>query len=136
MALTDSRPRPLPDRAYQDADLAEAVRRSNHDTSLASWSVAMMTVGVLLQVAWLAAAPLSPAQLGLVALLAPLLAAGTRVVLLLDRAAAALGAARSAGQILAGLETRGFWTLRARLWSHLTAAGFCVWTIAVQLTLH
>ncbi|ROO88421.1 hypothetical protein EDD29_6090 [Actinocorallia herbida] len=132
MALIDSRPTALPDRPYSDDELSAAVRASNHDTSLASATVAAMAVGVLVQVGMLASAEPSFAQLALTVLLLPLLAAGTRIVLLLDRASGALGAAANASQILAGLETRGMWTFRARLWSYGTAALFCCWTIAVQ----
>lgn len=133
MALTHSRPHALPDHVPTDTALADAVRRANHDTSLASWSVTMMAVGVLIQVVMLAAAEPSLAQLALTAALVPLLAAGSRIVLLLDRASDAIGAAANPGQVLAGLETRAFWTFQARLWSYGTAAAFCCWTIAVQL---
>ncbi|MDX6744262.1 hypothetical protein [Actinocorallia sp. A-T 12471] len=132
MALIHSRPAALPDRPYSDDELSAAVRASNHDTSLASWTVAMMAVGVLVQVGLLASAEPSFAQLALTVLLIPLMAAGSRIVLLLDRASAALGAAANASQILAGLETRSMWTFQARLWSYGTAAAFCLWTVGVQ----
>ncbi|MEO3784276.1 hypothetical protein ABGB12_13155 [Actinocorallia sp. B10E7] len=118
------------------AELARAVQRSNHDTALAGWAVTTMALGLLIQVVLLAKAPLSPAQLGLGALVLPLLTAGTRIVLLLDHASASIGSAADRVQLLAGIETRRFWTFQARLWTYGTGAAFALWTVAVQLVVH
>ncbi len=127
-------PEPFTRPDASSAELAEAVRRSNHDTSLAGWAVAVMALGLLAQALMLAQRPLSLTQLGLAVLVLPLLCAGTRIVLLLDHASASLGSAADHVQVLAGLETRRFWTHRARLWTYGTALSFALWTAAVQLT--
>lgn len=118
------------------AELTRVVRRSNHDTALAGWAVTTMALGLLIQVVLLAGAPVSPAQLGLGALVLLLLAAGTRIVLLLDHASSSIGSAADRVQLLAGIETRQFWTFRARLWTYGTGTAFALWTVAVQLVAH
>ncbi len=129
-------PRPLPFTDASDAELARCVQRSNHDTALAGWAVTTMALGLLVQAVLLAQAPPSPAQAVLAALGVPLLAAGTRIVLLLDHASTSIGSAADRVQLLAGIETRRFWTFRARLWTLGTGAAFALWTVAVQLVAH
>lgn len=129
-------PETLPARDYSPTELTLAVRRSNHDTALAGWAVTTMALGLLIQMVTLARMPLSPGQLGLAVLVLPLLAAFTRIVLLLDHASASLGAATGTAQLLAGFETRRFWTFRARLWTYGTGLAFAAWTVAVQLAAH
>jgi hypothetical protein len=117
-------------------ELALAVRRSNHDTALAGWAVTTMAVALLIQVAILAAAPPSLTGIALAVLALPVLAAITKIVLLLDHASASLGSAADRVQLLAGFETRRFWTFRARLWTYGTALAFAAWTVAVQTAVH
>ncbi|GAA0965635.1 hypothetical protein [Actinocorallia libanotica] len=129
-------PQPLTRPDAPDHELVRAVQRANHDTALAGWAVTTMALGLVVQLVALAQTPPTPARTVLAALGVPLLAAGTRIVLLLDHASASMGPVPDRVQLLAGIETRRFWTFRARLWTLGTCAAFALWTVAVQVAVH
>ncbi|GAA3205409.1 hypothetical protein [Actinocorallia longicatena] len=113
-------------------DLARVTRAANHDTSLASWAVSMMGVGLLIQVPTLAALA-TTSRVVLALLLLPLLGGGTRAILHLQRASAGISSATTMTQLLAGLETRQYWAYRAQSWAMATGLGFSLWTLVLQL---
>lgn len=128
-----SSPQALPRQDRSTGELADALRRSNHDTAFAGWAVCTMAVGVLFQVTALLAVEQAWLRLALTGLLLPLLAAGLQITRLLDRASAAIPETTDTSLLLAGLETRRAWTAKAALWTYMTGAAFGVWTVAVQL---
>lgn len=129
-------PQPLTRPDAPEAELASSVRGSDRDAALAGRTAAAVAAGLLVQAVLLARTPPTWQSAALAALMLPLLAAGTRIVLLLDHASASIGSPAGRTQWLAGIETRRFWTFRARLWAYGTLTAFLVWSAAVQLTVH
>jgi hypothetical protein len=70
-------------------DVVTVLRRSNHATAFAGWTVATIAMGLVIQIDTVRAIGSGPAVILLAALLVPVLAATGRVVVLLSRAAQA-----------------------------------------------
>lgn len=71
------------------ADVVSMMRRSNHATALAGWTVATIAMGLVVQIDTVRAIESGPAIALLAGLLVPVLAATGRVMVLLSRAAQA-----------------------------------------------
>jgi hypothetical protein len=71
------------------ADVVEVLRRSNHATAFAGWTVTTIVMGLAIQIDTVRAIESTPATLLLAGLLLPVLVATGRVTLLLSRAARA-----------------------------------------------
>ncbi|HEX6471835.1 MAG TPA: hypothetical protein VF069_22255 [Streptosporangiaceae bacterium] len=143
------------------ADVLELLKRSNHATAFAGWTVTTIAMGLVIQVGALRSIESFPLTLVLVGLLVPVLAATARTGVLLasaGRAAADAGgegeptgavagatslptepeaAARLARDRLRSAVTstqlRGVLARRALMWAYGAGAAFLAWSLAVLL---
>jgi hypothetical protein len=136
------------------AQVTEAVRRANHVTALASWTVTTVAMGLVFELAGLRS--LKPAEVVLLlALFVPVLAAVVRAVLLLVRAAAqesvvggepgwSAGAAADEPPTIeetwarlhratAAVQYREILAREALRWAYICAGSFLAWSITATL---
>jgi hypothetical protein len=152
---------PTPEDISTVSQVIEVVRRSNHATSFAGWTVTTIAVGLVIQVDTLLSIESFPVTVALIGLLIPVLAATVRTGILLVSAGRAVsvvggdgeptGAAADTGQPDTGEERayRQVWdrlrsaitstqvrdarARRALVWAYGAGAAFLSWSLAVVL---
>jgi hypothetical protein len=147
---------PAPTAISTTADVIEVVRRSNHATAFAGWTVATIAMGLVIQADSLRSIESFSVTSMLIGLLVPVLAATTRVVFLLVNASRAVsvvggdgaptGAAADTGQdepaslawdrlraAITSAQIRDAHARRALAWAYGAGAAFLSWSLAVVL---
>jgi hypothetical protein len=148
---------PEPEIISTTADVIELVRRSNHATGFAGWTVATIAMGLVFLAESLRSIESFPVTALLMGLLVPVVAATARVVFLLVEAGRAVsvvggdgeppGAAADTGldepatgpawdrlrSIITSAQIRDARARRAQAWAYGAGAGFVAWSLAVVL---
>ena len=146
-----------PEAINSTADVIEVVRRSNHATSFAGWTVATIAMGLVIQADSLKSIESFTITMVLVGLLVPVLAATARTGFLLVSAGRAVsmaggedeptGAAAGTGEdeqakrlawdrlrsIITSAQSRDALARRALVWAYGAGAAFLSWSLAVVL---
>jgi hypothetical protein len=135
MTILTTNPQALPD--LNQPPLPDG--RSPRKAAAAGWAVAAIALALIFETGQIGDAEPLPARLALIGLLLPLLAAGAQVLRLLGHASEAVVGALDpetdtgdTDLLMAGLETRDLWVVRAQAWALGSSAGFLAWTIALQ----
>jgi hypothetical protein len=125
---------PAPEAISTTADVIELVKRSNHATAFAGWTVTTIAMGLVIQAGTLRTVESFPVTLVLIGLLVPVLAATARTGILLvgaGRAASVAGGESEPTGAAAGVldaadhvppEHAAACLARDRLWSTLKSA--------------
>jgi hypothetical protein len=147
---------PAPEAISTTAEVIELVRRSNHATAFAGWTVATIAMGLVIQADSLRSIESYPVTSMLIGLLVPVLAATARVVFLLVSAGRAVsvaggdgepaGAVAGTGQdeparlawdrlrsAITSAQIRDAHARRALAWAYGAGAAFLTWSLAVVL---
>jgi hypothetical protein len=151
---------PTPEDISTVSQVIEVVRRSNHATAFAGWTVTTIAMGLVFQVDKLKSIESFPVTAVLIGLLIPVLAATVRTGLLLVSAGRAVsvvggdgeptGAAADTGQstgeerayrqvwdrlrsAITSAQVREARARRALVWAYVAGAAFLSWSLAVVL---
>jgi hypothetical protein len=152
---------PAPEAISTTADVIELVKRSNHATAFAGWTVTTITMGLVIQTGTLRSVESFPLTLVLIGMLLPVLAASARTGILLAGAARAVSAVGGEGEpagaaagvtldtadqeaaarqardrlrsAVTSAQIRDVLARRALYWAYGSGAAFLTWSLAVIL---
>jgi hypothetical protein len=152
---------PAPEAISTTAEVIELVKRSNHATAFASWTVTTIAMGLVIQLGTLRLVESFPVTLVLIGLLVPLLAATARTGFLLADAGRAVSVVGGEGEptgaaagdvnaqaeheaavrqardrlrsAVSSAQVRDVLAHRALLWAYGCGPAFLTWSLAVIL---
>jgi hypothetical protein len=148
---------PTPEAVTTTADVIELVRRSNHATAFAGWTVATIAMGLVIQADSLRSIESFSITLTLMGLLLPVLAATARTGYLLVSAGRAISVVGGEGEstgaaadtdgeeaatrqawdrlrsVITSAQIRDARARRALAWAYGAGAAFLTWSLAVVL---